>query len=175
LNAGTSYIHRIEPEQIKNAQAKGFQATADFSEIRGADAILICLPTPLTDHPGALGGTQRTEQNNQEFQDSCAGIGVQKDVDDLPESPSLSIIEILRRAGAEVSHNDPYFPTVGHGRKYDLNMTSEPLENVADYGCVLIVTDRSSHDYARIVREVQLIVDSRNTTRGLPSEKIVRC
>jgi UDP-N-acetyl-D-glucosamine dehydrogenase len=93
-------------------------------------------------------------------------------VDDLRESPSLSIIEILRRAGSEVSYNGPYFPTVGHRRKYDLNMTSEPLENVADYDCVLIVTDHSSSDYARIVLEAELIIDSRN---GQPSEKIVRC
>ena len=33
LNAGESYIHRIDPEQIRSAQAKGFRATADFSEI----------------------------------------------------------------------------------------------------------------------------------------------
>src|SRR3984885_15092839 len=50
LNAGESYIHRIDPEQIKNAKGKGFHATADFSEIGSVDAILICVPTPLSDH-----------------------------------------------------------------------------------------------------------------------------
>ena len=50
LNAGESYIHRIDPQQIKAAQDKGFRATADFSEIGGVDAILICVPTPLSDH-----------------------------------------------------------------------------------------------------------------------------
>jgi len=54
-------------------------------------------------------------------------------------------------------------------------MQSQPLNHLADYDCVLIVTDHSSYDYARIVGEAQLVVDTRNATRGLASEKIVRC
>src|ERR1700685_846703 len=50
LNAVESYIHRIDSQQIKAAQEKGFRATADFSEVGGVDAILICVPTPLSDH-----------------------------------------------------------------------------------------------------------------------------
>jgi len=50
LNAGESYIHRIEAQQIRSAQSKGFHATANFSEVGGVDAILICVPTPLSDH-----------------------------------------------------------------------------------------------------------------------------
>ena len=50
LNAGESYIHRIDPHQIKGAQEKGFRATANFAEIGEVDAILICVPTPLSDH-----------------------------------------------------------------------------------------------------------------------------
>jgi UDP-N-acetyl-D-glucosamine dehydrogenase len=103
------------------------------------------------------------------------GLAYKKDVDDLRESPSLAIIELLQRGGADVYYNDPFFPTVGRGRKYSLNMTSQPLENLAAYDCVLIVTDHSAYDYARIVREAQLVVDSRNATRGIDSEKIVRC
>jgi UDP-N-acetyl-D-glucosamine dehydrogenase len=103
------------------------------------------------------------------------GLAYKKDVDDLRESPALTIIEILKREGAEISYNDPFFPIVGQGRKYSLNMTSQPVENLADYDCVLIVTDHSVYDYARIVSEAQLVVDSRNATRGIQSTKIVRC
>jgi UDP-N-acetyl-D-glucosamine dehydrogenase len=42
---------------------------------------------------------------------------------------------------------------VGRGRKYNLNMESQPLENLDGYDCVLIVTDHTSYDYARIVEE----------------------
>lgn len=103
------------------------------------------------------------------------GLAYKKDVDDLRESPSLTIIERLQKHGAEVSYNDPFFPSVGQGRHYRLNMYSQPLENIGDYDCVLIVTDHSSYDYRKIVDESQLVVDSRNATRGILSEKIVRC
>jgi UDP-N-acetyl-D-glucosamine dehydrogenase len=103
------------------------------------------------------------------------GLAYKRDVDDLRESPSLSIIEMLQQEGAGVSYNDPFFPFVGRGRKYNLNMESQPLEGLGDYDCVLIVTDHTSYDYARIVEQSQLVVDSRNATRGINSEKIVRC
>jgi len=103
------------------------------------------------------------------------GVAYKKDIDDLRESPALTIIELLQKQGAQVSYNDPYFPTVGKGRKYDLQMKCVPLENLGQYDCVLIVTDHSDYDYARIVREAQLVVDTRNATRGINSPKIVRC
>jgi len=103
------------------------------------------------------------------------GLAYKRDIDDLRESPSLTIIELLREKGATVAYNDPYFPTVGHGRHYALNMTNTPLKNLGQYDAVLIVTDHSTYDYRKIVNEAQLVVDSRNATKGIDSPKIVRC
>jgi len=103
------------------------------------------------------------------------GVAYKKDVDDLRESPALVIIELLRKRGAIVSYNDPYFARVGRGRHYDLNMQNTPLDDLAQYDAVLIVTDHSSYDYSRIVAESQLVVDTRNATSGIQSEKIVHC
>ncbi len=103
------------------------------------------------------------------------GLAYKRDIDDLRESPSLTIIELLRSKGAIVSYNDPYFPTVGHGRHYDLNMASAPIDNLGQYDAVVIVTDHSSYDYRAIVAESQLVVDTRNATKGIDSPKIVRC
>ena len=103
------------------------------------------------------------------------GVAYKKDIDDLRESPALTIIELLKNAGAEVSYNDPYFPKVGRGRKYDLQMTCAPLENLGQYDCVLIVTDHSDYDYESIVRESKLVVDTRKATRGIDSPKVVHC
>jgi UDP-N-acetyl-D-glucosamine dehydrogenase len=64
---------------------------------------------------------------------------------------------------------------VGKGRKYDLQMKCAPLDTLGQYDCVLIVTDHSDYDYARIVRESQLVMDTRNATGGIKSPKIVRC
>ncbi|MEO5936274.1 MAG: nucleotide sugar dehydrogenase [Terriglobales bacterium] len=103
------------------------------------------------------------------------GMAYKKDIDDLRESPSLTIIELLQQEGAEVSYNDPYFPTVGRGRKYNLNMTSTPIEQVKEFDCVVIITDHSDYDYKQIVNEAKLVVDTRNATKGIKSDKIVHC
>ncbi|HET8823991.1 MAG TPA: nucleotide sugar dehydrogenase [Terriglobales bacterium] len=103
------------------------------------------------------------------------GVAYKKDIDDLRESPALTIIELLQKEGAVVSYNDPYFPEVGRGRKYDLQMKCAPLDNLGVYDCVLIVTDHSDYDYEKIVRESKLVVDTRNATKGLSSPKVVHC
>src|SRR6202158_2144972 len=103
------------------------------------------------------------------------GVAYKKDIDDLRESPSLTIIELLQKDGAQVSYHDPYFPFIGKGRKYDLQMKCADLKNLGQYDCVLIVTDHSDYDYRSIVHDAQLVVDTRNATRGIESPKIVRC
>ncbi|MGH9496993.1 MAG: UDP binding domain-containing protein, partial [Candidatus Sulfotelmatobacter sp.] len=103
------------------------------------------------------------------------GVAYKKDIDDLRESPSLTIIELLQKDGAQVSYHDPYFPFIGKGRKYDLQMKCAELDDLGQYDCVVIVTDHSDYDYQRIVRESRLVVDTRNATRGMASPKIVRC
>ena len=103
------------------------------------------------------------------------GVAYKKDIDDLRESPALTIIELLQKDGAQVSYHDPYFPFIGKGRKYDLQMKRAELENLGQYDCVVIVTDHSDYDYRRIVSEAQLVVDTRNATKGIDSPKVVRC
>jgi UDP-N-acetyl-D-glucosamine dehydrogenase len=103
------------------------------------------------------------------------GLAYKRDIDDLRESPSLTIIELLRKKGAIVAYNDPYIPTCGRGRHYDLNMTSTPLDNLGQYDALLIVTDHSNYDYQAIVSQSQLVVDTRNATKGIQAPNIVRC
>ena len=54
-------------------------------------------------------------------------------------------------------------------------MENTPLENLGQYDAVLIVTDHSDYDYPRIVAESNLVIDTRNATSGIQSEKIVHC
>jgi UDP-N-acetyl-D-glucosamine dehydrogenase len=103
------------------------------------------------------------------------GVSYKKDIDDLRESPAITIIETLQKRGARVSYHDPFFPTIGKGRKYNLNMQCVPLENLGSYDCVTIVTDHSCFDYPAIVAGAQLVVDTRNATAGINSSKVVRC
>jgi UDP-N-acetyl-D-glucosamine dehydrogenase len=103
------------------------------------------------------------------------GVAYKKDIDDLRESPALTIIELLQKEGAQVSYNDPFFDYVGHGRKYKLEMANTPLENLQQFDAVVIVTDHSSYDYKWIVENSRLVIDTRNATKGIDSPKIVRC
>ena len=131
--------------------------------------VVEAVTSALNDHSKSLKGSRIL----------VLGLSYKKDIDDLRESPSLTLIEQLRRKGAHVDYNDPYFPTVGRGRHYDLNMTSVPLDTVGGYDCVLIATNHSSYDYRRIVAGAQLVVDTRNATRGVTDPelqaRIVRC
>lgn len=103
------------------------------------------------------------------------GLAYKRDIDDLRESPSLTIIELLQKRGAIVEYNDPFIPSAGQGRKYALNMTSTPLDRIPEFDCVVISTDHSQYDYPAIVSKAQLVVDTRNATRGLTAGNIVRC
>jgi len=103
------------------------------------------------------------------------GVAYKRDIDDLRESPSLTIIELLQKRGAQVEYNDPYFPSVGQGRKYALNMNSTPLDKIPEFDCVVIVTDHSQYDYVSIVDKAKLVVDTRNATKGIDAPNVVKC
>jgi UDP-N-acetyl-D-glucosamine dehydrogenase len=103
------------------------------------------------------------------------GVSYKKDIDDLRESPAITIIEALQKSGASVAYNDPYLPKIGKGRRFDLQMHCVPLESIGQYDCVVILTDHSDYDYRSIVNEAQLVVDTRNATAGISSTRIVRC
>ena len=103
------------------------------------------------------------------------GVAYKRNVDDLRESPALTVIKLLRWSGATVAYNDPFFPSVGTGRKYALKMDSTPVENLGRFDCVLILTDHSAYDYSQIVAESKLVIDTRNATRGLQAPHVVRC
>lgn len=100
------------------------------------------------------------------------GVAYKKDINDVRESPALSIIDLLRAKGADVRYHDPF---VGEVRFDDAHTMgeAEPLQSVelndeelrgAD--CIVIVTDHSEIDYARVTALAPLIVDTRNALGG---------
>ncbi len=152
-------------------KAKHFDFHTRFIELAGEINsampyhVVAAIAKALNQHKKSLNGSQVL----------VLGVAYKRDVDDLRESPALTIIELLRKEGAQVRYHDPYFRFVGRGRKYDLQMECAPLTGLGQYDCVVIVTDHSDYDYTRIVGEAQLVVDTRNATKGIDSPKIVRC
>jgi UDP-N-acetyl-D-glucosamine dehydrogenase len=152
-------------------KAKEWDFRTRFIELAGE----INIGMPYHVIASVVGALNREKKPLNGAQVLVLGVAYKRDIDDLRESPSLTIIELLQKEGAKVSYHDPYFPFIGRGRKYDLQMKCSSLENLRQYDCVLIVTDHSDYDYPRIVQESQLVVDTRNATKGIQSEKIVRC
>jgi UDP-N-acetyl-D-glucosamine dehydrogenase len=107
------------------------------------------------------------------------GVAYKKDVDDLRESPSLRIMDLLLEQGARVEYHDPYCPHLSRMRRYDFQMASVELtpETLSEPAAVIIATDHSIFDYSRIVRHAKLVIDTRNATRNVKEhrEKIVPC
>jgi UDP-N-acetyl-D-glucosamine dehydrogenase len=94
------------------------------------------------------------------------GVAYKKDVADMRESPALRIIELLEKDGAHLSYYDSYVPTLEEGH---INMESVALtpETLSAADCVIIVTDHSNVDYEAVVRDAQLVVDTRNVCRNV--------
>ena len=100
------------------------------------------------------------------------GVAYKKDIDDVRESPALDVMHLLARRGARVTYSDPYVPEV---KSDSLNLCSQPLDEIAPKAdCLVVITNHSSFDYARILESAQLIVDTRNALKGFKSDKIVR-
>ncbi len=97
------------------------------------------------------------------------GLAYKKDVDDMRESPSLELIELLREKGAKIDYNDPHIPKAPRTRQHDIRMSSKELTpaTLASYDAVLISTDHTSYDYQFIVDNAQLVIDTRNATKGV--------
>jgi len=96
------------------------------------------------------------------------GIAYKKDIDDQRESPSLKIIRLFQEKGAVVSYNDPYVPRTAVYRDYPgLDLKSVPLteKSLKEYDAVVISTDHSEYDYDWIVKNSDLVIDTRNAIK----------
>lgn len=108
--------------------------------------------------------------------DACVlvlGVAYKKDVEDVRESPSLKLIQLLREKGADLSYHDPY---IGNIEISEGTLASEELteERLSTSDCVVIATDHSCYDYQRIADNARLVFDARGATRKISSNNIVR-
>jgi len=107
------------------------------------------------------------------------GLAYKKDVDDVRESPSVTLIELLQERGAKVDYHDPHIPVAKEMREHNItHMKSVPLTaaNLKKYDCVLISTDHTKVDYDHVCRHAKLVVDTRNATgrKTRPAKKVYR-
>ena len=102
------------------------------------------------------------------------GVAYKKDIDDPRESPAFRLMELLQDQGAILSYNDPHIPVLPSMRHYRVPaLESEPLTEayLASLDCLLIATDHSSYDWNFLVQHAPLIIDTRNATRNVTSDR----
>tara|TARA_R110000850_G_scaffold276139_2_gene417145 strand:- start:312 stop:1637 length:1326 start_codon:yes stop_codon:yes gene_type:complete len=103
------------------------------------------------------------------------GIAYKKNVDDMRESPSVEVMELLRDAGAEVAYSDPHVPLFPKMREHRFDLASISLtpRTLAGFDAVVLTTDHTKFDYDMIRANAQVIIDSRGVYRAV-SENIVK-
>ena len=100
------------------------------------------------------------------------GVAYKNDIDDVRESPSLDIMEILEKEGAHVTYSDPYVPTLRHGgtKHKSVPLTAATLRR---FDCVVIATAHRVFDYDLISKHSASIVDCRNALKGRRKRAVV--
>jgi len=104
------------------------------------------------------------------------GLSYKRDIDDLRESPSLKLIELLQDEGAIVDYSDEYVTMIPKLRKYEFKKTSVELnkKNISGYDLVLLSTDHSYYDYKFIFENANIIVDTRNAFKKFKGKKLYK-
>ena len=100
------------------------------------------------------------------------GVAYKRNIDDVRESPAVDIILLLERRGARLTFSDPFVPKLRLDH-HEL-VSEDAIDASARADCVVLVTDHSAFDYAGIVENANLIVDTRNALKTFSSTKIVR-
>jgi len=116
---------------------------------------------------------KRSDKSLSEAKILVMGVTYKKDVKDLRKSPSLKLIELLKKARAVVDYYDPIIPYL----KIDgIHQDSVKLDKkrIAGYDCVIIATDHTKVDYVLVLKSARAIFDARNVYKNIKSEKVVK-
>ena len=164
------YVHNcipLDPHYLSwKARQHGFDSRfiglAEEVNSRMPEHVVTLVADGLNDERKALNGARVL----------LLGVAYKKDINDMRESPALSIIDRLRAKGAEVRYHDPFIPLVSfedahtEGSGDPLRSVELTDEELTAADCIVIVTDHSQIDYARVCERAQLIVDTRNALGG---------
>jgi UDP-N-acetyl-D-glucosamine dehydrogenase len=155
-------------------KAREFEISTKFIELAGE--INTFMPYYVVEKAGEVLNRYKKSLNGSKI--LILGASYKKDIDDMRESPSLKLIEILREKGANVDYNDPYVPKLPKTRKYEYDMKSVELskKNLAKYDLVLLSTDHTDYNYKFISSNSKVILDTRNAFEkaGVKSDKVFK-
>jgi len=119
-------------------------------------------------------GLNANKQSINGSQILVLGIAYKKNIDDMRESPSAEIMQLLQNQGATISYSDPYVPSFPPMREYNFDLQSVNLtpEILANHDAVIVATDHDAFDYQAILDHANLIIDARGIYRE-PDDKVI--
>ena len=117
----------------------------------------------LNDHAKSLNGSKIL----------VLGVAYKPDIDDLRESPALDVISLLQEKKAEVSYHDPFIPQLRH-ETIELDSVPNLMDAISEADCVLIITDHTEYEYSDILKNANLVLDTRNAIgeKGRLNDKV---
>ena len=96
------------------------------------------------------------------------GTAYKPDIDDVRESPSLDVIGLLQKKGANVKYHDPYIPHIHHEHDgWHMDSVTDMMKAVKESDAVVIVTNHKTYNYTEIIATAKFVFDSRNATGKL--------
>ncbi len=158
-------------------KAREFDITARFIELAGE--INTAMPRLVVEKL-AQALDQRFGQGLNGARILVIGAAYKKNVDDMRESPSLRLIELIEQRGATADYHDPFVPVIPPTREHAALAGRRSVElgdgTVGSYHAVLIATDHDAIDYTALVAEARLVVDTRNACErnGALAEHVVK-
>lgn len=158
----------IDPSYL-SWKLRGLNYTARFIEL--ANAVNTSMPRFCVDK--AMLALNKDKKSINGARILVMGVAYKKDIDDMRESPALDLIHLLQNLGAEVSYYDPFVPEVNYDG-LNLRSLNWKKDVAADFDLTIIATDHSQIDYQALVHSSQRVLDTRNATKGIFSEKVVK-
>lgn len=101
------------------------------------------------------------------------GVAYKRDSGDVRESPALDVMKLLHEKGGEISYHDPHVPQLSFENQL-LHSVSLGRRSLSSSDVVVVLTDHTGFHPQEIVECSRLVIDTRNLTRGMQSQKIVR-
>lgn len=146
-------------------KAKEYDFSARFIQLAGE--INVSMPYYVIEKTMEALNKKKKSLNGSQI--LVLGIAYKKDIDDDRESPGYAIMKMLMEKGAIIKYNDPWVPELRPTRKYNFKMESTPItpELLAGMDAVIVVTDHSDYDFSEIVRHANMVIDTRNATKGI--------
>ena len=148
-------------------KAREFEKHTRFIELAGE--VNTNMPTYVMDRTMHALNTHKKAMNGSKI--LVIGLAYKPDVDDMRESPTFKIFDLLKAKGAEVSYYDPYIteilPTREHADWTGKKSIDWNKDSVSEFDAVVISTDHSNIDYKELVEWGHCIVDTRNALNGI--------